>query len=77
VVLINKEWRKQNEYKKIIDIHEQKRIIGGNEWGSAAIGAMGGAATGVKWCKVAGPWVTVGCAVVGAGIGGWAGYHGS
>lgn len=38
---------------------------------------MGGAATGIKWCKVAGPWAAAGCGIVGAGIGGWAGYHGS
>lgn len=51
-------------------------ILGGNKWGDATIDAMSGAATGIKVCRAGGPWAMAGCGVVGAGIGGYFGYHG-
>ncbi|MRN07135.1 bacteriocin [Lactobacillus sp. 0.1XD8-4] len=50
-------------------------IIGGNRWGNATIGAMTGAKYGVKICRPGGGWAMGGCALVGAGVGGYIGYR--
>ncbi|MDM5644127.1 Blp family class II bacteriocin, partial [Staphylococcus aureus] len=54
---------------KKLKIEELKKFNGGNKWGSSAIGAMGGAATGIKLCSAGGPWAMAGCGVVGGAIG--------
>ncbi|MBU7333247.1 Blp family class II bacteriocin, partial [Staphylococcus aureus] len=59
---------------KKLKIEELKKFNGGNKWGSSAIGAMGGAATGIKLCSAGGPWAMAGCGVVGGAIGGFTGY---
>lgn len=43
--------------------------------GSAIAGGLTGAASGVKFCKPAGPWVMAGCGLIGAAIGGYIGYR--
>lgn len=62
---------------KKLKIEELKKVNGGNKWGSSVVGAMSGAATGVRVCSAGGPWAMAGCGVVGGAIGGFTGYHGS
>ncbi|OCW62333.1 bacteriocin [Limosilactobacillus reuteri] len=61
---------------KKIEQNQLKQIIGGNKWGDATIGAMEGAAMGIKVCRPAGPWAMAGCGIVGAGVKGYLNYHG-
>lgn len=65
-----------NNYKKISEKKLQV-VDGGNKWGSAAIGGMGGGTSGIKLCAAGGPWASAGCGAIGIAVGAWAGYHGS
>ncbi|WP_373180588.1 bacteriocin [Enterococcus durans] len=62
---------------KKLKIEELKKVNGGNKWGSSVVGAMSGAATGVRVCSAGGPLAMAGCGVLGGAIGGFTGYHGS